>query len=228
MVRRNGLILIMAILAVGGLFYWQNLRIRTAEDQTGLLSSRVLSAVFVAKSEIRVARLSGDIFAVSRGCSLNCWVANGQETRAPFSVDYSLSIKNLPISAFRWNDQDRIMSVDMPNISVDAPNIDMSRAKVKQSGAWVSRGSGIDMQRKAANYMVVGAGSIAKNARYIGQARENARKVVEAFVAAPLAAAGLDDVQVVVRLDGDAKPASLSNEQWDMSRPLAEVLADMK
>lgn len=230
MVAGRGVISIVAIavLAIAGGFYWQHLRLEEARNQTGLMSSRVLSAIFTAKSEVKVATLSGEVLAVARGCSLYCWVPNGQETRAPYSVDYFVDLKNLSASSFRWNEKARIMSVDIPEITVAQPNIDMSRAGTKQNGMWISRDAGIKMQKQAAGYLAVGAAAKARTPENLSKAREVARRAITRFVEAPLAAAGLQGVKVVVRLPGDAKPVGLSDEQWDVSRPIAEVLAEMR
>lgn len=221
-------ILIAALLGLAGYLYWQQQRLEEARDETGLLSSRVLSAVFTAESELKVANLSGEVLAVARGCSLNCWVANGQRTRAPYSVDYFIKLKGLPVSAYRWNAKDRIMTVDVPDLTIARPNIDMARARTQQSGRWISRESGIAMQRQAAGYLADGAAEKAKSPENLAKAREAARGAVGRFVAAPLAAAGLPDVKVVVRMPGDPRPAGISGEQWDMSRPMAEVLAEAR
>lgn len=230
MVARRGLIavLLVAVLALAAFLYWQEQRLEQAKDETGLLSSRVLSAVFTAESELKVANLSGEVLAVARGCSLNCWVANGQRTRAPYSVDYFVRLKDLPVSAFRWNEKDRIMTVDVPDPVVARPNIDMSRARTQQSGRWISRESGIAMQRQAAGYLADGAAAKAKSPENMAKAREVARGAVERFVQAPLTAAGLSGVTVVVRMPGDPRPAGISSEQWDASRPIAEVLAETR
>lgn len=230
MVARRSLIasLIVALLALAAYLFWQQQQLKKAEDETGLLSSRVLSAVFTAESELKVANLSGEVLAVARGCSLNCWVVNGQRTRAPYSVDYFVRLKDLPVSAFRWNDKDRIMTVDVPDLVIARPNIDMSRARTQQSGKWISRDSGIAMQRQAAGYLADGAIAKAKSPENMAKAREVARNAVGRFVEAPLAAAGLSGVSVVVRLPGDPRPPGMSSEQWDVSRPIAEVLAEAR
>ena len=60
------------------------------------------------------------------------------------------------------------------------------------------------------------------------KAQEAAREAVQVLVEGPLRAAGLDGVQVVVRLPGEARPAGLDRERWDESRPLAEVLNEAR
>lgn len=226
--RKLVALLVVVALALAGFMYLQDQRRRDAEENTGVLSSRVLSAVFATRSELKVASLSGEVYAVARGCSLRCWVPNGQETRAPYSVDYFIDVKGLPPSAFRWNDKDRIMTVDIPDPVVARPNIDMSRARTKQSGAWVSREAGIAMQQRAANYLVNGAAAKARAPENVEKARDAARRAFGKLMEAPLKAAGLSDVRVAVRLPGDAKPVGLSDEQWDVSRSIAEVLAEAR
>lgn len=222
--RRFVVIVCLILLVAGVIIYRQNSQLKYERNDTGVLSSRVLSAVFTATSELKVATLSGVVFARAKGCSLRCWVPNGQETRSPYSVDYFVRLQGLPASAFRWDASGRVMSVDLPEIIIGKPNIDISRAQTKQSGAWISRDSGIAMQKQAARYLTTGAAEKAKTAEYLAQAREAARSEIERFLTSPLAAAGLPNVKVAVRFPGEAKPAGLPSEQWDRSRSIAEVL----
>ncbi|TPG21098.1 DUF4230 domain-containing protein [Sphingomonas koreensis] len=216
---------VLIALAVAWALYEQQQRVKDAEREAGLASSRVLSAVFTTTSDLKVATLSGEVLAQAHGCSLRCWVPNGQETRAPYSVEYFVHLKGLPASAFRWDAKDRILAVDVPEVQVAAPNIDMSKARTKQSGTWISRDSGIAMQKQAAGYLSTAADTKAKSPENLEKARESARVAIGRFVEAPFAAAGLADVKVMVRLPGDAKPTGMSDEQWDTSRSIADVLA---
>ena len=116
------------------------------------------------------------------------------------------------------------MIVTVPQVTASPAAVDMARARSQQDGLYISRGSGLAMGQRVAGNLAAAAGRTARSPTNMAQAQAAARTAVQALVAAPLAAAGVNDVAVVVRLPGEDRPASLSREQWDMSRPLDEVL----
>ncbi len=223
---RNALgIAIVSIAVLLGIVYWQHRREEKAEQDLGLSASRVLTAVFTLASDLRVARLTGSVVAKSECESLR-FLNNEQRTVAPYAVSYSINLKSITPSDFRWNDRENIMSVSIPEVSVEAANIDMSRARTTQSGIYVSRGCGIAMQRVAATRLAGAAREKARDPVNIAKAREGARAAVIEYVRAPLRAVGYDDMRVVVRLPGESSPVGISTEQWDVSRSIADVLRD--
>lgn len=196
------------------------------ERQLGLESARVLTQTFERASALKVAQLSGN--AVARSTGKSGPFPNAQSTRAPYTVNYFADLSGLTAASYRWNEADRIMIVELPTITVERPNIDMTRAQVEQNGFWISRRSGVAMQQQAATRLTGAVAKSSNSPENLARARAFAREAITALVAAPLAAAGLTDVRVVVRLAGEPKPPGVTDEQWDLTRPLRDVLADPK
>lgn len=225
----RGVALVLAlVLAVAGAFWWQQRRAERAEMEAGLAASRTLSAVFERTAALQVAKLSGEAVTRVEGASGYGMFANVQTTRAPYSVDYLVDLRRLTPADYRWNAKARIMVVTIPEVAVGKPNIDLARARTTQAGLFISRASGLAMQQRVAANLALAAGAKANAPENIARARESARAAVGDLVAAPLAAAGVGDVRVVVRLPGEDRPAGLDREQWDRSRPIADVLRDAR
>ena len=227
MARRAGLIAVavLAAVAVVAVLVWQQRRVDRAEAEAGLASARVLSAVFQRTSALQVARLSGEVQAKAEAKSGYGWFDNRQTTRAPYSVTYTVDLTRLGPSDYRWNSEARTMTVDIPEVTVSAPNVDMAKARVDQTGVYISRSAGQEMQRVAAGRLAASANDKARDPDNLAKARESARASIANLVRGPLAAAGHGDVRVVVRLPGEAKPTELSTEQWDVSRSIQEIYA---
>ena len=223
MARRTILILLLAAVLAGGFVYLQRRRTAEAEWRAGIDATRVIDIAFDRTSELRVSRLHGTMLTRTEaaGCAGLCHSL--QLTRAPVSVGYVVDLRHLPPSAFRWNAADRVMFVELPDVTVEDPNIDMAKAEVRQQGMWISRSMGQAMQSRAATNLAQKAQATAHDPANILRARAAAREAVRRLIAAPLAAAGLPGVTVKVRLAADPLP---DNRQWDVSRSIADVLAD--
>lgn len=223
--RRLTAVVAVLVLVLGGYALWQKRAAARAEEQLGLAAARTLSATFERASDLRVARLTGEVLAASEGTSGYVF-ANRQRTRAPYAVEYYVDLGTVGPSAYRWNRRDRIMTVDLPEVTVGRPAVDMGAARVTQDGLYVSRAAGIAMQRDAAGRLSAAAGAKARNPENLLRARAAARAAVERLVAAPLAAAGQGRVRVAVRFPDERRPPNLSDDQWDVTRSLQEVLGN--
>lgn len=223
--RRLTAVFAVLLLLFGAYALWQKRAAQKAEEQLGLDAARTLSATFERASDLRVARLTGEVLAATEGTSGYVF-ANRQRTRAPYSVEYYVDLGAVGASAYRWNERDRIMTVDLPEVTVGDPAIDMAKAKVTQDGLYVSRAAGIAMQREAAGRLAAAAGAKARDPDNLRRAREVARAAVERLVAAPLTAAGQAQVRVAVRFPDERRPANISDDQWDVTRSLQEVLGN--
>lgn len=218
------LLIVLLVVAVAGAFWWQDRRADRAERDAGLAASRTLSAVFERTSTLQVARLSGEAVTRVDGRSGYGMFANVQTTRAPYRVDYLVDLRRLTPADYRWNADERVMTVTIPEVVAGEASVDMARATSTQDGLFISRRSGLAMQQQVAGNLALAANRTAQLPENLGRAQASARDAVEALVSGPLLAAGLDDVRVIVRLPGEAKPVGLSREQWDESRPLRDVL----
>jgi hypothetical protein len=225
--RLIGIVIVLALIAAG-LFAWsQHRQKERAEEQLGIDSARVLTAAFERTNALQVGKLSGEVLARSeeKGCLGLCEVE--QRTRAPYTVIYTVDLSKLRGDNLRWNAEDRVMIVDAPAVAVSEPNVDLARARIAQSGVWISRRSGQALQQRAAVNLGGAARQKANDPANVAKAQAAAREAIAANLGLALRAAGMGDVRLVVRLPGEAKPEQLRDEQWDMSRPISEVLAEL-
>lgn len=229
-------LIVAALLIVAGVvgwFLWQaesrreqeKRRADQAEAKLGLDAARVLTATFDQVADLRVATLSGKSIAQGE-CQSGNFIPNQQRTSAPYSAAYFVDLSRVDRSSYRWNGESRTIFVTVPDVRIDTPNINMSRAKTDQTGIFVSRSCGSAMQRQVAGRLQAVASERAKRPEYLQKARESARATLGNLTRAPLAAAGVGRVSVVVRFPSD--PPLTNGDRSDVTRSLQEVLADPK
>ncbi len=224
--RRNWVIglLLLAAVAVAILLI-QSKQATDAKDRAefdaGFASARVISATFEKVADLRVGQLRGT--AISRA-QFDGWIFDSvQMTRAPFTADYFIDLRRLPVDAYRWDEPTRTMRIKVPAVTVGRPNIDMEKAEVKQSGVWISASAGRELQRQAASRLRIAAEDASGRPQYVKQAQDNARATLTNLIRTPLTTAGLRNVSVQVTFPGET-----AGERWDVSTPLAEVLANRR
>ena len=224
--RRNWIVgLLLLVTAIAGFVLLHAERAEQAKDKAefdaGLASARVISATFEKVADLRVGTLRGT--AISRA-QYDGWVFDSvQMTRAPFMIDFYIDLRKLPLGAYRWDNATATMHVRVPPVTIGQPNIDMSRAEVKQDGIWISAKTGRELQRQAASRLRIAVDDASKRPVYLKQAQDNAREALTSLVRTPLQAAGLRNVRVELTFPGEDV-----GERWDVSTPLAEVLANRR
>lgn len=214
-------LVLLALLALA-LFAWrERRRADDAEQRLGIDAGRVVTAVFTNARDLRVARLTGE--AIARSTNDGRLFSSQQETKAPYSVSYHVDLKRVGQDDLAWDARSRTMIVRIPDVVAEAPAVDFGRAQVKQSGVWVSRRAGIELQRRGAQYLTATVQQTARSEQNMASARRAAVAAVTAYVRQPLAATGLRDVRVEVLFPWQGEP---SRERWNESRPVAEVLRE--
>jgi Protein of unknown function (DUF4230) len=191
----------------------------------GIEVSRTITASFAGMNALKVGTVSGDVLSSSNTTTFFGTLPVIQRSKAPYSVDYFVDLSKLSAANYRWNATTRTMSIDVPDVTIAAPNIDGAKAAIVQQGVYISRGAGITLQQQAAERATAAATRTAQDPKYIAQARANARAAIAKLATTPLKAAGLGTVKVAVRFPIDPKPASVAQEDWDRSTPVAEILA---
>jgi hypothetical protein len=191
----------------------------------GIEVSRTITASFAGMNALKVGTVSGDVLSSSNTTTFFGTLPVIQRSKAPYSVDYFVDLSKLSAANYRWNATTRTMSIDVPDVTIAAPNIDGAKAAIVQQGVYISRGAGITLQQQAAERATAAATRTAQDPKYIAQARANARAAIAKLATTPLKAAGLGTVKVAVRFPIDPKPASVAQEDWDQSTPVAEILA---
>ena len=142
--------------------------------------------------------------------------------RQPWSVAYFGDMGDLSLNDYIWDERTRTLMVRAPTIRPDPPNIDESRQVVAYEGPFITRNMQTELRAKVARNAVGQANVEALKPENLEAANRAAREEIAANLEAPLRAVGIRDVriQVVPREPGR------NSERWDVSRSIAEVLAD--
>jgi hypothetical protein len=222
--RIVGILGLMILLAIGW-FLFQRQQAAQEARSVGIEVSRTITASFAGMNALKVGTVSGDVLSSSNTTTFFGTLPVIQRSRAPYSVDYFVDLSKLSVANYRWNATTRTMSIDVPDVTIAAPNIDGAKAAIVQQGVYISRGAGLTLQKQGAERATAAATKTAQDPKYIAQARANARVAIAQLATAPLKAAGLGTVKVAVRFPIDPKPASVAQEDWDRSTPVAEILA---
>jgi hypothetical protein len=219
-------IVILAVLAFGGYVGYEKYVERyTVERDDTLVLSKVVTATFAKGSSLKVGTLSGTVQAAAtdvRGFGL---LNSDQVIKAPYSVDYFVDLSRLSLQNYIWNPKSRTLSIRVPEVTVAPANVDESKMMVRRRGLFITSAAFDAMSRISSTQAVKVAQAAASKPENLGKARDNARVALAALLRAPLNAAGIADVNIVVHFptDGDR-----SNQRWDESRSLARVLEDAR
>jgi hypothetical protein len=228
-VKRKVLVALAAIVAALAVYAWSQYSARMEAERTlGLNAARVLSEHFSKAAALKVATLSGRVVAQGEDKGFLGLVPTEQRTATPFTVDYFVDLSRLGPSAYRWDPETRTMTIDIPDVTVGKPNIDEARARSEQEGLFISRRAALALAREASARATAASRTAAAKPEHLDRARANARTVVANLAAAPLAAAGLEDVRVAVSFPWEPKAGSADPAQMDRSRRIEEVLNDSK
>lgn len=218
------LLVLAAALAALAFYAWSQREARVeAERQIGLDASRVLAEHFSRRGDIRVATLSGKVIARAEDEGFLGVVPSEQTTTLPFTVDYFIDASRMGQNSYRWDEETKTLTIDIPDVKVAKPNIDETAGRTEQEGVYISRRASLDLARQTSQRAAARSVKAAQRPENLNRARENARAVVRRMAEGPLAAAGLDDVRVAVSFPWEPKQPS-DRERWDESRRVEDVL----
>ncbi len=213
-----------AILLLGLIAFWQagetERKRRDEEIATAQGIARVLTSTFAGKTDLRVASVNGtiDVTSVNQG-SVFASKLNGT---LPFSVDYFVDLSGLSLDDVVFDPATRSLLVTIPDVRVAAPNIDLANGTMGNAqGWWVSRQASQALVTRSVKLADAQAMATANAPENLAQARAEGRARVAKLLELPLEASGIGDVRVEVRYASDGKP---SDERWDVSRSIQEVL----
>jgi hypothetical protein len=226
MSRRVWAILAVAALIAAGLAFagyrWWAQRYTVTVEEDGAAVTQVVVATLRGTSALKVATVSGVVQSSAADTRLGGLLSSDQIIKAPFSVDYMLDLRGLRPGDLRWDPAARRLTIDAPDVTVAAPNVDEARRTlVRTRGLFVTRGAAEELQRRTALGAERAARAEANRPERVRQARDHARRALERLLSAPLSAAGLRVASVEVRFPDER---NRSREQWDMSRPPAEII----
>lgn len=231
--RRTGLSLraliwgVLAIAALIGLGYYfarhEDRQVQQEVEESDL--DKLVVALRENRNRLEVYRLSGQVTTKreTRG-GIGDLLKGEMTVRQPWAVSYFVNMGDLGLDDYVWDERTRTLLVRAPAVRPETPNIDESRQVVAYDGPLITR----DMQTELRQGVAIGARQQAEaeaaKAENLAAATRAAREAIARNLQAPLRAAGLGDVNVVVRAPTDGRPGS--GERWDVSRSVAEVLEE--
>ncbi|MDO7834590.1 DUF4230 domain-containing protein [Sphingobium sp. HBC34] len=228
--RHAGLILAaLLILCIGAamLVGWQRYDrdyVVTVEDD-GSAVTKIVAESISGGSDLRVSRLNGTIQSTAQDVRGFGWLKSDQVVKMPYSVDYFIDMGALDARDMEWNAKTRTLIVNAPDVAPDKPNIDEARRTlVRTGGLFVTRKAAEELSRKVSIHAQQRAEASARSPERMAQAREYGRAALVKLMAAPLAAAGQGNARVIVTFPAERR----SKDQWDVTTPINQVLANKR
>lgn len=175
------------------------------------------------RNRLEVYKVSGNVTTVAD--AKGCWwdICKGNlKVRQPWSVAYFGDMGALSLNDYIWDERTRTLLVRAPTIRPDPPNIDESRQIVVYDGPIITRDMQTKLRTDIARTAVKQANAEAIKPENLEAANRAAREKVAANLEGPLRAVGVTNVRIQVvprEVTGKAQP-------WDVSRSIAEVLAE--
>lgn len=231
--RRTGLSLrsllggLLAIAVLIGLGYYLA-RYQDRQEQQEVEESdvdRLVVALRENRNRLQVYRLSGTVTTNRETRGGIGDILKGELTvRQPWSVAYFVDMAELGLDDYVWDERTRTLLVRAPAVAPETPNIDESRQVVAYDGPLITRDMQTQLRAGVARGARQQAAAEAARAENVAAATRAAQEAIARNLQAPLRAAGLGDVSVVVRAPTDGQQRG--GERWDVSRSIAEVLED--
>ena len=143
----------------------------------------------------------------------------------PGSVRYEVDLAKLTQKDVMWDAATKTLKLRLPPLEVSQPQIDLNRIQTYDNGGILlsvtNVGDKLDAANRAAGQKELMAQ--ARQAEPMRMAKEATRRAVERSFAMPLKAAGIDAKVEAVFPD---ERFDNSDEQWDVSKSLQEVLGN--
>jgi len=216
----------IAVIVAAGVFVHGRIGERYVETPApdgGPAVSQIVSARLAGMGTLQVAQLSGIVQATASDIRGFGWLRSDQVVKMPYTVGYFVDVSRIGARDLTWDEKARTLVVDAPDVTVARPNTDEGRRTlVKTTGLFVTRAAGEALSRRTSLHAEAVAGREARSPERMAQAREHARRAIADLMAKPLAAAGFRRARVVVTFP----PERTDDAQWDVTRPIPEVLAN--
>ena len=216
--------IIGALLLLGLIALWQSREAekkrREEEIATAQGIAQVLTSTFAGKTDLRVASVNGtiDVTSVNQGSLFSSKLRG----TLPFSVDYFVDLSGLSLDDAKYDPATKRLLVTIPDVRVAEPNIDLAKGRMGNAqGWWVSRQASQALVTRSVKLADAQAEATAREPGNLNRARDEGRARVAKLLELPLKAANVGDVTVTVRY---ANEGTSSDERWDVSRSVQEVL----
>lgn len=177
------------------------------------------------RDRLQVQHLEGTVTTIAN--TLGGWgkILRGEmKVKQPWSVDYYVDMGDLTLDDYIWDEATRTLLVRAPPVQPERPNVDETRQIVAYEGPLITRDMQTRLRAQIARGAQAQATAEAGKPEHMAAATRAAREAIARNIETPLRAAGIKDVSVVVRMPSDGQ--GNSSEQWDVSRSIAEVLAE--
>lgn len=223
--QRSMLMTVLIVLGLLGAGYLLARYVDRKEQQEVQQSSidEIVVALREQRNRLEVYRLSGTVTSVAEATRGPGGILTGtMKVRQPWSVAYFGDMGDLSLNDYIWDERTRTLMVRAPTIRPDPPNIDESRQVVAYEGPFITRNMQTELRSKVARNAVGQARGEALKPENLEAANRAAREEIAANLEAPLRAVGVRDVRIQVI----PREGARDGERWDVSRSIAEVLAD--
>lgn len=212
----------VAVLGLGGWLGYEKLKQPYAiEREDRIAMTRIVTATFGKTSALKVGTLTGTVQATAADARLGGLLQSDSIMQAPYAVDYTVDLSKLTLADYVWEPGSQSLLMRAPDVTVGVPNIDEAKMTVQRRGIFITRDAFDAMSRSLSRRASAIASDKAQSPEMLARARDNARAALANLLRAPLKAAGRGSVTVVVHFPSDG---ARSNERWDESRTLAQVL----
>lgn len=183
----------------------------------------IVVALREQRNRLEVYRISGTVRSAAQAKGGPGDILNGtMKVRQPWSVAYFAEMGDLSLNDYIWDERTRTLIVRAPSIRPDPPNIDESRQIVAYEGPIITRNMQTKLRTGVARTAVGQANSEALKPENLTAANRAARERIAANLEGPLRAVGVTNVRVQVV----PRESTGNAERWDVSRSIAEVLAE--
>lgn len=185
--------------------------------------NEIVVALREQRNRLEVYRISGNVTTAAQTTGGPGDILKGtMKVRQPWSVAYFSDMSDVSLNDYIWDEPTRTLIVRAPSVRPDPPNIDESRQIVAYEGPIITRNMQTELRAGIARTAVGQANIEAVKPENLAAANRAARARIATNLEGPLRAVGVRDVRIQVV----PRETSVNGERWDVSRSIAEVLAE--
>lgn len=212
------LLVLAALIAVWGVQRY--VRDRLTPDPTTIASASLDGL----REQNRLSTFAARFVAVVTSKQSQLGLSTEKTLIMPGMVRYEVDLGKLTQRDVAWDEATKTLAVRLPGIEVDGPQVDLTATREYGTGGLLTTFTDAEARLDGANRK---AGQLelmrqARESAMMRLAHDATRRAVERSFAMPLRAAGIDATVKVAFAD----EPSASNERWDVSRSLEQVLGN--
>ncbi|GGO97577.1 DUF4230 domain-containing protein [Stakelama pacifica] len=219
-----GVLALMAMAAGGAFWAFTQYLDRKIDPDPVTIASGSLAGM---REEAKLSTFAARYVAVVTSTQSRLGLSAKKTLIMPGMVRYQIDLAKITDRDVAWDAQTKTLEVHLPPIELVGPQVDLNAMKEYDDGGLLLRFTDAGERLDAANRKA-GQQELLNQARQavpMRLARDSARRAVERSFAMPLRAAGIDATVHATFAD---ERTDKDRERWDVSRPIADVLADRK